>query len=344
MDWEARPIMPQRLARCHRYGRQARQARRLAAVSAGVLVLAPAPDTRAQDYPTRPIHVLVGFPAGSGADIGVRFVAERLQDVAKARVIVENRPGAGSNIAIGIAVRAKPDGYTLLLAASSAMAGSRYLYKDFKIDTENELEPVALVWRSNFVLSVAPASPFGSVADLTRHLKGKDKSLHAYSNQTGQLAAAYYLARVGATSSGVNYRGAAEAVADLGSGTIDFMMLDGSFAAGQLRAGRVKPLAVTAARRSSSTPDTPTMQEAGLPGFEFSPFWAAYVPKGTPAPIVERLGKWLIEVAHSEATRERFLVSGSMAVGEGPEAARAALKTEIERWAVAVKAAGVEPQ
>ncbi len=297
-----------------------------------------------QDYPVRPVHVLVGFPAGSGADIGVRFVAEKLQEVSGQRVIVENKPGAGSNIAIGIAARAKPDGYTVLLAASSAMAGSRFLYKDFKIDTENELEPVALVWRSNFVLSVAPQSAINSVAELTAHLKSKSRTLHAYSNQTGQLVAAYYLYRVGATSNGVNYRGAAEAVADLGSGTIDFMMLDGAFASGQLRAGRIKPLAVTAARRSSSTPDTPTMHEAGVTDFAFSPFWAAYVPRGTPAAVTDKLTRWLVEVANLPATHERFKTTGSIPIGEGPQAARAALVDEIQKWATAVKAAGIEPQ
>ena len=296
------------------------------------------------DYPSRPIHLLVGFPAGSGADIGVRFIAEKLQEVSKARVIVENKPGAGSNIAIGLTVNAKPDGYTMLMAASSAMAGSRFLYKDFKIDTENALEPIALVWRSNFVLSVAPGSPLQSVTDLTAFLKTKERSLYAFSNQTGQLAAAYYLSRAGVQSSGVNYRGAAEAVADLGSGTIDFMMLDGAFAAGQLRAGRVKPLAVTAARRSLNTPATPTMQEAGLAGFEFSPFWAGYVPKGTSPAIIAKLTAWLIEVSRAQSTLERFNTTGSEPIGEGPEAARAALASEISRWAAAVKAAGIDPQ
>lgn len=311
---------------------------------AAALFVALAPAQAQQDYPTRPIHMLVGFPAGSGADLGVRAFAEKLQDVSRQRIIVENKPGAGSNIAIGIAVNARPDGYTVLMAASSAMAGSRYLYKDFKIDTETAIEPVALLWRSNFVLSVAPSSPINSVGALTEFLKTKPKSLHGYSNQTGQLAAAYYLSRAGVGSNGVNYRGAAEAVADLNSGTIDFMMLDGAFASGQLRAGRIKPLGVTASRRSSSTPDTPTMHEAGMDGFEFSPFWAAYVPLGTPRPIVEKLSKWLIEVARSEAIRERFQVTGSLPIGEDAAAVRAALKDEIGKWAVAVKAAGLEPQ
>ena len=287
---------------------------------------------------------MVGFPAGSGADIGVRFVADRLHEVSKQRFIVENKPGAGSNIAIGLTAKARPDGYTVLMAASSAMAGSRYIYKDFTIDTEKEFEPVAIIWRASFLLAVSPTSPLQSVAELTRLIKSKDRSLYAYSNQTGQLAGTYYLSLVGAKSNGVSYRGAAEAVADMASGTIDFMMLDGAFASGQVRAGRIKPLAVTTAQRTSALPETQTLQEAGLAGFEFAPFWAAYLPKGTPQPIVDRLSGWLIDVAKLEATRKQYTTTGSIAVGEGPAADRSALPSEIEKWAMAVKSAGIEPQ
>ena len=307
--------------------------------------VAIAPAALAQvDYPARPVHLLVGFPAGSGADIGVRFVADRLQEVSGHRFIVENKPGAGSNIAIGLAAKARPDGYTILMAASSAMAGSRYIYKDFQIDTERELEPVSIIWRASFLLTVSPTSPLQSVADLTRLLKSKDKSLYAYSNQTGQLAGAYYLSLVGARSTGVSYRGAAEAVADMGSGTIDFMMLDGAFASGQVRAGRIKPLAVTTAERTSALPETPTLREAGLADFEFAPFWAAYAPKGTPQPLIDRVSGWLIAAAGSEATKKQYTTTGSVAVGGGPSEVRSALRSEIEKWATAVKAAGIEPQ
>ena len=149
----------------------------MTAVAALTCVGAPA--SAQQSYPSRPIHLVVGFPAGSGADIGARFIGEKLQEVSRATIVMENKPGAGSNIAIGQVVNAKPDGYTVLLAASSAMAGSRYLYKDFKIDTQAEFEPVALLYRTNFSLAVAPTSPLSSVEDLTRHLKSKPRNLHA---------------------------------------------------------------------------------------------------------------------------------------------------------------------
>ena len=307
-------------------------------------IWAAAMPASAQDYPARPIHLVVGFPAGSGADIGARWIGERLADGSKTTVVVENKPGAGSNIAIGLVAAARPDGYTILFAASSAMAGSRFLYKDFRIDTEDALVPAALLYRTNFVATVAPTSAVGSVDALTRALKAKARNLHAYTNQTGQIAGAYYLAKVGARSEAVSYRTAAEAVADLGSGTLDFMMLDGAFAAGQFRAGRIKPLAVTSARRSAAMPEVPSMQEAGVAGVEFAPFWAAYLPKGTAPEIVAKVTGWMIELVKLEATRAQFATTGRIAIGEGPDAARAELKLEIEKWRDAVRAAGVEPQ
>ena len=297
-----------------------------------------------QAYPNRPIHLLIGFPAGSGADIGARFIGSQLQNASGQTVIVENKPGAGSNIAVALASKAKPDGYTLLLAASSAMAGSRYLYKDFNVDTEAAFEPIAGLWEATFLITVAPDSPLKSVAELTQQLKSKTRNRYGYTNQTGQLTAAYYLALGGAVAEPVSYRTAAEAVADLGSGTLDFMALDGAFAAAQLRNNRIKPLAVTTAKRSPTMPDVPTMSEAGMEGFVFAPFWALYAPRGTPADIVKKLQDWSFELMRSDAAKKQFAISGSNVSVEDGAATRIKLRTEIEKWARAVKAAGVEPQ
>ncbi|MDF2119748.1 tripartite tricarboxylate transporter substrate binding protein [Roseiarcaceae bacterium H3SJ34-1] len=314
----------------------------------GKIVLAfallTAPSAGAQTYPDRPVHLLIGFPAGSGADIGARFIGSQLQKASGQTVIVENKPGAGSNIAVALAAKAKPDGYTLLLAASSAMAGSRYLYKDFNVNTETEFEPIAALWEATFIITVAPDSPLKSVAELTQHLKSKTRNRYGYTNQTGQLTAAYYLALGGALAEPVSYRTAAEAVADLGSGTLDFMALDGAFAAGQLRNGKIKPLAVTTARRSPSMPDVPTMSEAGMEGFVFAPFWALYAPRGTPAEIIKKLQDWSFELMRSEAAKKQFAISGSNISVEDGAATRIKLRTEIEKWAHAVKSAGMEPQ
>ena len=182
------------------------------------------------------------------------------------------------------------------------------------------------------------------MADLTERLKSKTRNRYGYTNQTGQLTAAYYLALGHASAEPVSYRAASEAVADLGSGTLDFMALDGAFASGQLRNGKIKPLAVTTARRSPAMPDVPTMSEAGMEGFVFAPFWALYTPRGTPADIVGKLQDWSFAIMKSEAALKHFAITGSNIAVEDAAAMRIKLRTEIEKWARAVKAAGVEPQ
>ncbi len=294
-------------------------------------------------YPARRLTMLLGFAAGSGADIGARFVAGELQAACGQPVIVENRPGAGSNIAVTLASQARPDGYTVLLAASSAMAGSRFLYRDFKVDTQVEFEPVAALWEATFLIVVAPDSPLTSIADLTAKLKVKSSSLYGFTNQTGQLTAAYYLTQAGAKAQPVSYRTTSDAVADLANGALDFMAIDGAFAAGQIRSGKIKALAVTTAKRAPPLPDVPTMSEAGLKDFVFAPFWALYAPRGTPEPIVKKLEGYLADIYASEAARKQHAISGSNISFEGGAGLRVKLRREIERWAGAVKAAGIEP-
>ncbi|MDH7795009.1 MULTISPECIES: tripartite tricarboxylate transporter substrate binding protein [unclassified Beijerinckia] len=297
-----------------------------------------------QAYPSRPIHILLGFAAGSGADIGARFVSAELQKRAGQPVIIENRPGAGSNIAIGLAAKAKPDGYTLLLAASSAMAGSRFLYKDFKIDTDSAFEPVAVLFDATFVITVAPDSSVQTIAALSETLKTKTRNRFGYTNQTGQLAAAYYLAQAGASAEPVSYRVTADAVADVASGTLDFMVLDGGFATGVVRNGKIKALAVTTAERSVSLPQIPTMTEAGMKDFVFAPFWAVYAPRGTPDDMIKTLQGWLREIYTSDAARQHHGVTGSNVRFQDAVVLRQRLRAEVDEWAKAVQAAGIEPQ
>ena len=224
------------------------------------------------------------------------------------------------------------------------MAGSRFLYGDFKIDTEKEFAPIAVLFDAAFVITVAPDSPLQSVSALTERLKSKTRNRYGYTNQTGQLAAAYYLAQVGASAEPVSYRTAADAVADVASGTLEFMVLDGGFAAGVVRNNKIKALAVTTAERSVSLPQTPTMAEAGVKDFVFAPFWAVYAPRGTPGDIVKKLQGWLREIYTSDAARQHHAITGSNVRFQDDTVLRQRLRTEIEDWAKAVKAAGIEPQ
>jgi tripartite-type tricarboxylate transporter receptor subunit TctC len=287
---------------------------------------------------------VIGFAAGSGADILGRYFGHEIELRAKQPVIIDNKPGATGNIALRFASQAKPDGYTILFAANSNMAGSRFLVKDPPFDTLKDFAPIASFAQIAFVLVVAPNSPISSVAALTQHLKEKKDNIFGYTNQTGQLSAEYYKQLSGVDARPVAYKTTADAMRDIVEGTLDFMVMDGTFAAGQIRQGQLKALAVTTAQRSPSLPDTPTMQEAGVPGYEFSPWWAAYVPAGTPQPIVDKLGGWFREITAMPETAKFLETVASIPQHDSAPEADARLKAEIPKWGPIIKAAGIEPQ
>ena len=323
-------------------------AKQLGAMLAGALIVSAAggvATVAAQSaYPERQIHVLVGFPPGSGADILARYFSRKLSEHAGKPVVVENKPGATSNIAVGLAAKAKPDGYTILYSANSNMAGNRFLFKDLPFDTVKDFVPVAQLSETTFITVVAAGSPLRSVAELTAALKANPKAKFAYTNQIGLLATEVYKATQGITAVAVNYRTAPDALPDIQSGTVDFMIIDGTFGMGQIKAGRVKPLAVTTARRLPTLPDLPTMQQSGIPNFDFASWWAAWLPKGASPEIVAKLEGWFLQITASAETRDFLANTAGIPLNAGSDATRARLLTEIEKWAAAVKIAGILPQ
>ena len=237
------------------------------------LVPGPRPAAAQQDYPNRALHVFIGFPAGSGADILGRYFAAQLEKLAGKPVVVENKPGANSNIAAGIVATAKPDGYSILFIASSNMAGSRFLFKNLPFDTVKDFTPVASYAEIAFVLTVGAKSPIKTVAELTAYLKARKQNKYGATNQTAILSTEYYKQLAGVDAVHVAYRTAPEALPDVEDGTLDFMIMDGTFAVGPIKAGKIRALAVTTAQRIAALPDVPTMMEAGVGNFEFSPWW-----------------------------------------------------------------------
>lgn len=299
----------------------------------------------AEDYPAQPIKALVGFPAGSGADIQVRYYCKKLADLCGKPVIVENKPGATGNIAVALAANAKPDGYTLLFQADPNMAGGPFLFKDLPFNAERDFTPVALLSESTFLLIVAPNAPFKTIDDLTRHLKSQpDKVKYGYTNQVARVGTEVYLATVGARAVPVSYRASPDAVGDLISGNIDFLIIDGTFGSGQLRSGRVKALAVTAAARHPALPDIPTMAEAGVKDFEFASWWAVWVPKETQADVVRKLEGWFGQIVSLDETREFLAPTGGTPLKGGSQAAREKLRAGISKWKRATEIARIEPQ
>ena len=321
----------------------ARAARVLGMVAAAVS--ASASCALAQEFPTRQITAYVGFPAGSGADVLARYFSRKLSELAGKPVIVENKSGATSNIALGLLQKARPDGHTIMYSANSNMAGSRFLFKDLPFDTQKDFLPIAQLTQTTFLLAVGPNSPLRSIEELTKALKGSERAKYAYTNQTSQLATEFYVSLVGVRPTPVSYRTSADAVGDLASGAIDFMVVDGTFGTGQVRAGRIRPLAVTTAERHPALAEVPTMKEAGVAEYdEFASWWAAWAPADTPRPVIEKLAGWFGEIVRMEETRT-FLagVAGTPQIG-GPEETAARLTREIAKWERVTKAAGIQPQ
>jgi tripartite-type tricarboxylate transporter receptor subunit TctC len=191
---------------------------------------------------------------------------------------------------------------------------------------------------------VSPKSPINSVADLTKHLKEKKDNLFGYTNQTAQLSSEYYRQTVGVEGKGVSYKTTADAMRDVIESTLDFMIFDGTFAAGQIRQGQLKALAVTTATRIPTLPDTPTMQEAGVPNYEFSPWWCAYLPKDAPKPVVDKLQGWFMQITAMPETATFLETIASIPQHDTGPQADARLKAELPKWEKLVKAAGIEPQ
>jgi tripartite-type tricarboxylate transporter receptor subunit TctC len=312
----------------------------LAAAIAAVPVAA-----QAQDYPSQDIRFICGFPAGSGADVLVRYFAEKVRAVANRTVIVENKVGAAGNIAAVYTARSKPDGYTVYVHAASAIAANMHLFKTPPIDAGKDLQIAAGINKQPFMVMVPASSPYKTLAELTEAMKKKgDKASWAQSNTSGKVMGELYKRATGVTAIDVPYRTANDSLNDFASGRIDYGMMDPVFALSQSRAGRLRMLAVSTAQRMQAVPDLPTMTEAGVPGVELLTWFAVMVPSATPRPIVDKLNKWFNEVLATEETKKFLNNFGGDPFITTPDEGQALFRQGIKDWAGFVRAAKIEPQ
>jgi tripartite-type tricarboxylate transporter receptor subunit TctC len=301
--------------------------------------------TRAQEYPSQDIRFICGFPAGSGADVLVRYFAEKVRAVAGRTVIVENKVGAAGNIAAEFTARAKPDGYTVHVHAGSAVAANQHLFKRRPFDAVKDLQTVATLNQQPFMVVVPVNSPYRTLAELTDAMKKKgDKASWAQSNTTGKVMGALYSQATGVAAVEVPYRTAADSVNDFTSGRLDYGMMDPVFALSQARAGRLRMLAVSTPRRMEAVPELPTMTEAGTPGVEMMGWFAAFVPSATPRPVVDKLNKWFNEVLATDETKKFLNQFGGDPYISTPEEGQARLTKDVKDWENYVKIAKIDPQ
>ncbi|KQW38328.1 tripartite tricarboxylate transporter substrate binding protein [Rhizobacter sp. Root404] len=306
-----------------------------------------APSAFAQAWPSRPIRLIVPFPPGSSPDVIARVVAEPLAQALGQPVVIDNKPGAGGEIGTALAARAEPDGYTFLFTIQGPLVTAPMLKKSLSYDPVKDLAPVTLVATSPNVLVVDPKLGASTLADFVRIAKEKKGQLNYGSVGVGSashLAMELFKVRAGIDLVHVPYQGFPQIVSAILAGEVQAGFMVPGIAIGQIRAGKLKALGVTTLGRSGSLPAYPSFVEQGYADFEAISWQAVLAPAGTPKPVVERVARELIRIIKSDEVRGRMLGQYFSAAGTAPEALAGLMKTERERWARVIKAAGVQAE
>jgi tripartite-type tricarboxylate transporter receptor subunit TctC len=299
----------------------------------------------AQPYPSKPIHFVVPYPPAGPLDTVARLVGQRVSENVKQPVIVENKPGAGGNIGADLVAKAAPDGYTLLMGAVATHAINPTLYASIPYDAEKDFIPVTQIASTPNVLVVNPSLPVTNVHDFIAYAKAHPGSLNFGSGSTGSaghLAGELFKSLAGVEMTHVPYKGAAPAMNDLIGGQIQLMFDNLASSLGQIKAGKVRALAVTTARRTELAPDLPTIAESGLPGFDINTWFGLFVPAGTPQPIVQRLHDEFVKALEAPEVRAKMLALGAEPVGNTPEQFARYIRSEAVKYAKLVKISGAK--
>jgi len=298
----------------------------------------------AQDYPTRPVRVIVPFSPGGAVDGPMRLLAQEMSKRLGQQVVVENKPGAGATIGSDMVAKAAPDGYTLLLA-SQTNAISASLYRQLPFDPIEDFAPVSLIGREPGVLVVHPSLPVKTVAEFVAYAKERPGKIDYASsgNGSGQhLFMALFASSTGIKLNHVPYRGSGQATTDLLGGTVPASIPGTAGMVGHIKAGKLRPLAVTGATRSPQLPDVPTMMEAGVAGYEAYVWMGLLAPKGTPAAIVDRLYREVVAALATPDVKAHMATAGIEIVGSTPAEFGAFFRAERDLWAKVVRDTGAK--
>jgi tripartite-type tricarboxylate transporter receptor subunit TctC len=317
--------------------------RTLVQLSAGALLAAATRLTAAEDaYPSRPIHVVVGFTPGASADVAARVLAQGAGSILGQQIVVENRPGAGSGIAAQYVAHAANDGYTLFLATLSIIT-NQIINPNASFDLTRDLAPIALLENGAVILVVNPASGINNVAELIARAKAKPGEL-MHSTVFGSMPnflSELFAQRAGIKLLQVPYQGSPQAVMDVIAGRATMTFSPASSVVGQIAAGKLRPLATAAKQRSSALPDVPTLDEAGIPDFDASLWFGLLAPAGTPRPIIDKLAAAARQAMHAPDAVETLRKQGYEPLDGGPDEFAAFIRSEIARWTDVAHAAGM---
>ena len=296
-------------------------------------------------YPTKPIKIVVPFPAGGTTDILARAVAADLQKAFGQAVVVENKAGAGGNIGSDSVAKSSPDGYTLLMGTVGTHAINVSLYPKMPYDAVKDFAPVSLVAGVPNVLVASPSFPVNSVKDLVDAAKKAPDKITFASSGSGtsiHLSGELFKQLAGVQMTHVPYKGSSAALPDVISGQVNVMFDNAPSVIQHIRGGKLKAVAVTSDKRSPALPGVPTIAESGLPGFEASSWFGVLAPAATPKDIVDKLSGAIAKSLQTPEMKERLAGQGAVAVGNTPEQFSAHIKSEIDKWSKVVKASGAK--
>jgi tripartite-type tricarboxylate transporter receptor subunit TctC len=319
--------------------------RRMSGAWIVVCALAICASAQAQDYPTRDIHLINGYSAGAGADVASRIFAKYLEETLGKPVIVENKPGAFTNLAGASVARAAPDGYTIFFATHATFAMNAYLFKSLGFDPVKDFTYVAPAGKIGFGFAVGPQSPVRSMAELTAYLKQKgDRANYGYANTQALVVTESYKNITGAPALGVPYKNAGDALNDLSRGEIDLLVYDLGTLTQQEQGGRMRVLAVTTAERSTLRPDLPGMREAGIPDFDLGAWFGIWLPANAPPAIVDRLSRVIAGIWNKEDKRRALAAQTIEPFVSTPAEFVEFAKNERAKWGHVIGLAKIEPQ
>jgi len=315
--------------------------RHFIAVAALALVAFPLPSQAA--YPERPVTLVVAFTPGGPSDVLARIVGRKMGEILGKTFVIENKPGAGGNIAAEFVARANPDGYTLLMGNNSILATNESLYKSLRYNPENDFLPITLVGTQANILVVNPNVRAHSLKELIALCKAQPGKINFASSGYG--AAAHLAGELFKTEAHVDivhvaYKGAAPALQDVIAGNDQMMFATAASVVGHIKSGQVRALAVTTLKRTAILPDLPTMDEAGLPGFEASTWHGLVAPAGTLPDIIRTLHEAAVKALHDPEVQSSLGKLGVDIVADTPQEFAAYIKSEIPKWTAIVKASG----
>jgi tripartite-type tricarboxylate transporter receptor subunit TctC len=319
----------------------------LRAIMRGVLaivLLCAASLAGAQQFPAKPLHLIVPFPPGGGNDTVARAIALQIGPDLGQPVVIDNRPGAGGSVGAELAAKAPPDGHTLFLAGVGSHAVNPNLHARLPYDAVKDFAPITLVASAPSVLVVNPSVPARSLAEFTAYVRANPGKLNYASNGNGsaaQLAAALYESMAGVRMVHVPYKGIAPAMTDLMSGEVQLMFGTIVALVPHIQSGKLRAIAVTSRKRSSLLTEVPTLAESGLPDYEAGSWYGILAPAGTPRPVIERLHGAIVKALKEPEVAKRLAAEGAEVIGSTPDEFAAHIKSEIARVGKVVRAAGI---